>query len=75
MKLFIALILVIFTLTSFKNAKTQRTGVYGCGSRGQCWTWCDSGAGWCYTEQRCSKTTDCDANLECKLPRVCSHNW
>jgi hypothetical protein len=50
-------------------------GDFGCGSGGQCWTWCDGGAGWCYTGFSCNFKGDCDSNAACRLPRVCNHEW
>ena len=77
LKLSLFAFLAIF-LVMTNNSLAGKT--FGCGENGDCWTWCDNGKGWCYTGQTCtdfgvSQSGQCNPDLECRSPRVCSHNW
>lgn len=67
--------LFILVLVTIIEIVLSAKGDFGCGQNGQCWTWCDGGAGWCYTGFGCKFKGECDANAECQLPRVCNHQW
>ena len=77
LKLSLFALLVVFSVMANTSLAWK---TFGCGQNGDCWTWCDGGKGWCYTGQSCTnfgqgQTGQCNPDLECKSPRVCSHQW